>query len=151
MTPESLKNLLDRCVKCGLCLPECPTYRLASEESESPRGRLSLIQGLLDGQLEADRALRQHLDHCLGCRRCERLCPSAVPYGELIDNARTLIGGRRDTMIGIGWLQHASIIAWTSRLARAIPTGLSRPLSGLHRMHRIGRALPPSGRQPPGG
>lgn len=78
----------DLCVKCGLCLPHCPTYRLSRDESESPRGRLALLQGWADGKLAATPALLNHLDHCLGCRRCETVCPAKVPFGRLLDEFR---------------------------------------------------------------
>lgn len=84
----------DRCVMCGLCLPHCPTYGLAKNEAESPRGRIALMQALASNQLEIDHSLTAHLDSCLVCRACEKMCPSLVPYGRLIDNTRTLLKSR---------------------------------------------------------
>lgn len=81
----------DRCVMCGLCLPHCPTYQLHHSEVESPRGRIALMQALANGKLERSRALVTHLDSCLVCRACEKMCPSKVPYGELIDTTRGLL------------------------------------------------------------
>ena len=78
----------DRCVKCALCLPHCPTYKTTLDEGESPRGRIALMQGLATGALEASPRLEAHLDHCLACRACEAVCPAEVPYGKLIDAAR---------------------------------------------------------------
>lgn len=85
---QSIIQQADRCVKCGLCLPHCPTYGLSQSESESPRGRIALIQGLAAGLISNTEGLRQHLDHCLLCRRCEQVCPSGVEYGQIMDQAR---------------------------------------------------------------
>lgn len=76
------------CVRCGLCLPHCPTYDKSLDENESPRGRLSLIQAWAGNHLPANRALLDHLDNCLLCRACERVCPARVPYGRLMDDFR---------------------------------------------------------------
>ncbi|MDH5601494.1 MAG: (Fe-S)-binding protein [Gammaproteobacteria bacterium] len=95
-------SLADRCVKCGLCLPQCPTYALTENENESPRGRIALIQGWLTGQLKPSEKLMNHLDQCLLCRRCERVCPSAVPYGEIIDRAKNLLKENRSTSFYTG-------------------------------------------------
>lgn len=84
----------DLCVKCGLCLPHCPTYAKTLDENESPRGRLSLIQGWAAGRLEATPKLLRHLDNCLLCRACEAACPANVPYEALVDRFRGETGGR---------------------------------------------------------
>ena len=90
-TSAYILSLADRCVKCGLCLPQCPTYALTANENESPRGRIALIQGWLTGELSPTGTLTQHLDQCLLCRRCERVCPSMVPYGEIMDQSKVLL------------------------------------------------------------
>lgn len=95
MDHRSVLQKTDRCVMCGLCLPHCPTYIKTRDEGESPRGRIALMQGLFSGRLELTEPLEAHLDHCLACRACEAVCPSGVPYGELIDAARAEIESRR--------------------------------------------------------
>jgi glycolate oxidase iron-sulfur subunit len=86
--PRHLAHTADRCVRCGLCLPHCPTYREARQEAESPRGRIALIQGWAEGGLDLSPRLLEHLDNCLECLACERACPTLVPFGDLMDQAR---------------------------------------------------------------
>lgn len=78
----------DLCVACGLCLPVCPTYRLARSENESPRGRLSLIRGLAKNQLKADLSLVDHLASCTLCLACESACPAGVGYEAQMNSAQ---------------------------------------------------------------
>lgn len=82
------------CVKCGLCLPHCPTYGKTLDENESPRGRLSLIQAWAADKLEATPKLLNHVDNCLLCRSCESACPANVPYGRLVDDFRAATSGK---------------------------------------------------------
>ncbi len=82
---------LQNCIHCGFCLPACPTYIATGHELESPRGRLHLIRGVLDGKVEATERLISHLDLCLQCRACETACPSSVPYGRIMEDARASI------------------------------------------------------------
>jgi glycolate oxidase iron-sulfur subunit len=85
---HSILAAADRCVMCGLCLPHCPTYRLLRNEADSPRGRIALMQALAAGRLQPSKPLLTHLERCLACRACERMCPSGVEYGKLIDSTR---------------------------------------------------------------
>lgn len=80
-----------RCVKCGLCLAECPTYRLTGSEASSPRGRIALVQALEANRLAPSSRSRELLGSCLLCRRCERLCPSEVPFGKILDHGRVRV------------------------------------------------------------
>ena len=75
---------LSTCVHCGLCLNYCPTYRVTNLETESPRGRLYLMTQWKRGQLPFTEELARHIDLCLGCRTCEAVCPSGVPYGRRV-------------------------------------------------------------------
>ena len=95
MDRHSIREKADQCVKCGLCLPHCPTYRLFRDEAESPRGRIALLQGVANGQLVIDGRLLSHLDNCLSCGRCEGACPSGVEYGAMLDEARTELTAAR--------------------------------------------------------
>lgn len=100
-TSNYILSLADRCVKCGLCLPQCPTYALTENENESPRGRIALVQGWLTGQLAPSKTLTKHLDQCLLCRRCERVCPSVVPYAEIIDQTKALLAVKTENQFSL--------------------------------------------------
>ena len=79
---------LRACVHCGICLPQCPTYRVLGEEMDSPRGRIYLMRAAADGRIALTPTLARHLDLCLGCRGCETACPSGVPFGSLLEATR---------------------------------------------------------------
>ena len=85
---------IDACVHCGFCLQACPTYLALEDENDSPRGRIVLMRGLLDGDVQLeDPVVQQHMDRCLGCRACETACPSGVPYGQLLEATRATLRG----------------------------------------------------------
>jgi glycolate oxidase iron-sulfur subunit len=84
---EHLREVASDCVHCGFCLPACPTYQLWAEEMDSPRGRIYLVNEILDGA-ELTPAAAQHFDRCLGCMACMTACPSGVQYDQLIEAAR---------------------------------------------------------------
>jgi len=86
---------LDKCVHCGLCLNACPTYRELGLEMDSPRGRIYQMVQVSTGKAQIDDSYVEHLDLCLACRACESACPSGVPYGRLIEAARTEIAAAR--------------------------------------------------------
>ncbi len=80
---------LSQCVRCGLCLQHCPTYVETRLETESPRGRLYLIRAISEGVIEPTANALDHLDSCLQCRNCEAVCPSGVPFGRIMEQARS--------------------------------------------------------------
>ncbi len=84
------KELISDCVHCGFCLPTCPTYALWGEEMDSPRGRIHLMDQVLQGAPLSD-AVVGHFDACLGCMACVTACPSGVQYDKLIEATRAQV------------------------------------------------------------
>jgi glycolate dehydrogenase iron-sulfur subunit len=84
---DALREVAKDCVHCGFCLPSCPTYQLWGEEMDSPRGRIYLVNQILDGA-PVNAAAAEHFDRCLGCMACMTACPSGVQYDQLIEAAR---------------------------------------------------------------
>lgn len=88
MNEDELLN----CMRCGFCLPTCPTYiESGYKESHSPRGRIAMMKAVVDGLVEPDEDFERSLELCLGCRACEPVCPSGVNYGHLLEEARDII------------------------------------------------------------
>ncbi len=84
---NTLRDVAKDCVHCGFCLPACPTYQLWGQEMDSPRGRIYLVNQILDGA-ELSATAAEHFDRCLGCMACMTACPSGVQYDQLIEAAR---------------------------------------------------------------
>jgi glycolate oxidase iron-sulfur subunit len=85
-------DVYNRCVRCGLCLPTCPTYLETLVETSGPRGRIALIKAVAEGRLDVTSPGFVHqMSECLDCRACEAVCPSGVAYGRLLEPARTQV------------------------------------------------------------
>ncbi len=82
---------LAACVSCGLCLPHCPTYRVTGLEIASPRGRIAAMRAVESGTVPVDEAFVRAMDECVQCRGCEAACPSAVPFGHLMEQTRAAL------------------------------------------------------------
>jgi glycolate oxidase iron-sulfur subunit len=134
---------LDACVACGLCLPHCPTYRLTGEESASPRGRIAAMRAVHEGRAATDEAFARFMDLCLVCRACEDVCPSHVPFGRMMERARTQIEPQRSRQARfLRWLGLDVVLpsrTLTSLAAALVP--IVRPF-----MPRRVRSLIPAGR-----
>jgi glycolate oxidase iron-sulfur subunit len=85
-------EIFNQCIRCGLCLPSCPTYLETLAETSGPRGRISLIKAVAQGRLDLlSEGFVGQMGECLDCRACEAACPSGVAYGQLVETARTQI------------------------------------------------------------
>lgn len=75
---------LINCMRCGMCLPTCPTYRETFLETASPRGRVALMRKIQEGELDQSEQLLEYLSLCLDCQACATACPCGVNAGELV-------------------------------------------------------------------
>ena len=136
MIPELTKA----CVHCGFCLPTCPTYVLWSEEMDSPRGRIQLMEKTAQGTLRLSPTVVEHFDRCLGCMACVSSCPSGVQYDRLIEETRSVVereherprAERLQRRLLFATLPYPRRMRWALRLApvgRALPApAWARPM-----------------------
>jgi len=78
-----------QCMRCGFCLPTCPTYALTGRERSSPRGRVALARAVAEEKLEFTAAVKEEAFFCLDCRACATACPSGVRAGEVMEVCRS--------------------------------------------------------------
>ncbi|HEY2071276.1 MAG TPA: glycolate oxidase subunit GlcF [Rhizomicrobium sp.] len=90
---EAEKNLR-ACVHCGICTATCPTYVLLGDERDGPRGRIVMMQKMLEEDTAPSPETVTHIDRCLSCLGCRTACPSGVDYARLVDAAREHIEER---------------------------------------------------------
>jgi glycolate oxidase iron-sulfur subunit len=131
-----------KCVHCGICLPQCPTYRVLGEEMDSPRGRLYLMRAAAEGRIALTPTLGQHFDRCLGCRACETACPSGVPFGSLLEATRAQIERHgRPTHRGLFTSFLYAVLPSPRRLGAMLAPLRFYQRSGIQRLVRASRLL----------
>ena len=143
-TLEGVDEGVNTCIHCGLCLPYCPTYAELGTEMDSPRGRIVLIKSLAEGRIALTESVVDHLSLCLGCRACETVCPSGVPYGQLIEAAKAEIerqrpGGPLRRLFR--WVNFALLLPRPRLLGLAASALRIYQRSGLQRLVRATRLL----------
>jgi glycolate oxidase iron-sulfur subunit len=85
---KGAEKALRTCVHCGFCTATCPTYLVLGDERDGPRGRIVLMQNMLESDAPPTPETVKHLDQCLSCLGCRTACPSGVDYSALIDTSR---------------------------------------------------------------
>lgn len=141
---ETLRQAETSCIKCGFCLPVCPTYNLTGSEAASPRGRIDMMVAVADGDL-APEDIVTPLDLCLGCRACETACPAGVEFGRLLEAGRAAAGvGQPASRLG-GWLRRLfmeRILTAPHRLSRLASLLRVYQISGVQALVRLSGLLP---------
>ena len=131
---REMESILRKCVHCGFCLTDCPTYSILGDERDSPRGRIYLIKEFIESDGASAKFVSPHADKCLSCLACTSACPSGVDYKHYVDFARASIERFNKRPL------FDRLIRWV--LARTIPNprffrlsllgaGLVRPMAGL--------------------
>ncbi len=75
---KPFENEYLNCIRCGLCLAVCPTYREYLNETASPRARVALARKGLEGELELSPNLIEQMYGCFACMACNDICPVGI-------------------------------------------------------------------------
>src|SRR5512146_2536574 len=105
------------CIRCGLCLAVCPTYREHLSETASPRGRVALARNGLEGELQLSPNLIEQMYACFNCLACSEICPVGIRPPDLAVELRQLDEQRRPA----AWKKRlfGDLVARPVRLERA--------------------------------
>jgi glycolate oxidase iron-sulfur subunit len=132
-----------QCIRCGLCLAACPTYREFLDETVSPRGRVALTRKALEGQLKLSPNLITKMYSCFACMACNALCPVGIRPADLVLSMRHV----QEQLRPARWKQwlFGELISHAGRMERAtLPLRLYENLGIRHLAYMLGlnRLLP---------
>ncbi|MCJ7606140.1 MAG: (Fe-S)-binding protein, partial [Dehalococcoidales bacterium] len=85
---ERFAEQLETCTKCGFCMSACPVYTEEKTESSVARGKIMLVRGLLNGDIDMTPELAEKLNRCTLCGTCAANCPAGTEVPALVIAAR---------------------------------------------------------------
>ncbi|MFX0098730.1 MAG: FAD-binding and (Fe-S)-binding domain-containing protein [Candidatus Hodarchaeota archaeon] len=88
------RNILElNCMRCGFCLVNCPSKAYFKTEAYSPRGRLSILNAMVHGEIPPEKyeSINKILYACTLCGQCLVKCPSGVQTQEIFERAREIL------------------------------------------------------------
>ena len=90
---QDLEDQLVVCMRCGLCQATCPVFAQTGREADVARGKLALLDGLMQEMFNDPRGVYERLNRCLLCGSCAANCPSGVEVLEIFIKARAILTG----------------------------------------------------------
>jgi glycolate oxidase iron-sulfur subunit len=85
---STLSSQLSQCVHCGKCKSRCPTFRVEQREWASARGKLSLSDAFVKGEIDVSPKFIKAISECLTCGQCKVSCPNDIDIPSIIQSAR---------------------------------------------------------------
>ncbi len=82
------ENELNKCIRCGYCYELCPLFKSNNWESDTPRGKLLLIYGLINGEIDPTQEIVDKIFQCFYCKNCSDNCSAGVPVTDILSDAR---------------------------------------------------------------
>lgn len=82
---EEVIEIVEKCIKCGLCKELCPVFNILREEQSSPRGHAILLSNKIYDEMLFD---------CTLCKACEEKCPLNLKICTAIRKARKVMNLR---------------------------------------------------------
>ena len=77
MLYDEIKNNIEKCSRCALCVQNCPIYEIKKDENNTSRGLICKLSGYFEGKLTKEE-IKRDLKICLNCSKCRTNCPSGV-------------------------------------------------------------------------
>jgi len=96
---KELDEQLSFCKRCGMCHAVCPVFAETGREADVARGKLALLDGLVDEMFTNPEGVFERLNRCLLCGSCEAICPRNVSVLEIFIKARTILVD----FMGLSW------------------------------------------------
>ena len=133
---RELESQLSTCMRCGMCQAVCPLYAQTGREADVARGKLALLDGLLQKMFDRPDSVAERLNKCLLCGSCQANCPSGVRVIEIFLKARAVLAGfsglsAPQKVILRGLLAHPALLDrladWSARFQKL----LTRPANEL--------------------
>jgi len=90
---QELDDQLRVCMRCGMCQAVCPLFLETGLESDVARGKLALLDGLVQQLFKDPKGVNDRLNKCLLCGSCATNCPSGVNVLEIFIKARAILTG----------------------------------------------------------
>jgi glycolate dehydrogenase iron-sulfur subunit len=90
---QDLEAQLSVCMRCGMCQAVCPLFAETGREADVARGKLALLDGLLQEMFKDPEGVYERLNRCLLCGSCAANCPSGVSVLEIFIKARAILTG----------------------------------------------------------
>jgi len=90
---QELEDQLVVCMRCGMCQAVCPLYAETGLEADVARGKLALLDGLMQELFKDPDGVFERLNKCLLCGSCAANCPSGVNVLEIFIKARAILTG----------------------------------------------------------